>query len=383
MLPRTLFSDEHDAFRASVQSFITKEIAPYHAQWEKDGVVSRDVWAKAGETGLLCCSVPAEYGGPDAGFLYSVVVMEELARAGFTGPFFHLHSEIVAPYILHYATEDAKQKWLPRMVDGSAIGAIAMSEPEAGSDLQSIRTSAREDGDDFILDGQKVFISNGQLADVIIVAAQTKPGSGAEGITLFLVDATTSGFERGRPLEKIGLKAQDTSELFFNGVRVPRSHVLGNPGDGFAQLMTELAQERLMQGIRAVAAAEAVLAWTIEYTTQRQAFGRPVSEFQNTRFQLAEVATSNAVLRNFVDRCIELHLESRLDAIDAAMCKLAATDALVENVDKCLQLFGGWGYMLEYPIARAYIDARQAKLAGGSTEIMKHLISRSLLAVSR
>jgi len=379
VIPRTLFDDEHELFRESVRSFIEREITPYHADWEHDGVVSRDAWRKAGEMGLLCCTVPEEYGGMGASFLYSIVVMEEMARAGATGPFFHLHSEIVAPYILHYGSEEAKQQWLPQMVSGEAIGAIAMSEPEAGSDLQSIRTFARPDGDDFVIDGQKVFISNGQLADVVIVAAQTEPGAGAKGITLFVVDATTPGFGRGRLLEKIGLKAQDTSELFFSGVRVPRSHVLGEPGNGFAQLMTELAQERLLQAIRAVATAEAALEWTIDYTTGRQAFGRAIADFQNTQFKLAEVAAANAVNRVFVDRCIELHLEQALTAIDAAMCKLVTTDALVKNIDECLQLFGGWGYMWEYPIARAFADARQARLAGGSAEIMKHLISRDLL----
>jgi acyl-CoA dehydrogenase len=378
VIPRTLFSAEHDLFRSAFRRFLEAEVVPQHAEWEKAGVVSREIWRRAGAEGFLCCAIPTEYGGQGGDFLFSAIVVEELSRAGTSGPFFHLHSDIVAPYILHYGTEEQKHKWLPRMASGEMIGALAMSEPRCGSDVQRIECTAIRDGDNYVINGQKVFISNGQLANIVVVAAQCRPGSGAKGITLVLVEGDTPGFTRGRNLEKIGLKAQDTSELFFSNVRVPAANVLGGDGQGFHQLMTQLAQERLIQSIRAVATAEAAIEWTVEYTTNREAFGRPVASFQNTQFKLAEVSSLVATERVFVDRCIELHLTGKLDHVDAAMAKLTSTELQCRVVDECLQFFGGYGYMWEYPIARAYADSRQAKLAGGSVEVMKLIIARSI-----
>ncbi len=382
MIPRTLFSSDHQLFRESVRSFVATEILPHHSAWEDAGVVPRSVWEQAGAAGFLCTAVPEEYGGQGGDFLFSLVVAEELASAGATGPFFHLHSDVVAPYLLRYGSEQQKSEWLPAMARGTAIGAIAMSEPRGGSDLQRIETTATRSGSDWVIDGQKVFISNGQLADLVIVAAQTEHGSGAKGVTLFLVEGDREGFTRGRPLDKIGLRAQDTSELFFTNVRVPGTNVLGEVGRGFAHLMTELAQERLLQAARSISASEAAMAWTIEYTTDREAFGRPVAAFQNTQFKLAELTALIAAQRCFVDRCVELHLANELTAADAAMAKLNAAELHCRVVDECLQFFGGWGYMREYPIGRAYVDARQTKLAGGSIEVMKLIIARSILPQS-
>jgi alkylation response protein AidB-like acyl-CoA dehydrogenase len=379
VIPRTLFVAEHDLFRETVRAFVESEVAPYHLQWEEVGVVPREVWRRAGHAGMLCTAVPVEYGGQGGDFLFGLVVAEELAAAGMTGPYFHLHSDVVAPYILRYGSEEQRRTWLPRMASGDVVGAIAMSEPRGGSDLQRLETTAVRDGNDWVLDGQKVFISNGQLADLVIVAAQTDRGRGARGITLFLVEANRDGFQRGRPLDKIGLKAQDTSELFFSGVRLPLSNVLGEVGRGFTQLMTELAQERLLQAARSISASEAAIQWTIEYTSDRHAFGMPLAAFQNTHFKLAELTALVAAQRCFVDRCIELHLEGQLSPVDAAMAKLNASELHCRVVDECLQFFGGWGYMREYPIARAYTDARQTKLAGGSVEVMKLIIARAIL----
>ena len=356
---------------------------PYHAEWERAGMVSRELWRKAGTAGFLCCNIPVEFGGQGGDFLFSVIVVEELMRVGASGPFFHLHSDIVAPYILKYGTREQSLKWIPRMASGETIAAIAMTEPRGGSDLQAIETTATRDGDEYVIRGQKVFISNGQLCDLVVVAAQTEPGARARGIALFLVEADRPGFNRGRNLEKIGLKAQDTSELFFEDVRIPAANMLGEPGRGFAQLMRELPQERLLQAVKAVAVCEAALQWTIDYTLERRTFGKPVAEFQNTQFKIAELAALTSSQRVFVDRCLELHLEGRLDTVDAAMVKLTATEAQLKVVDECLQFFGGWGYMWEYPIARAYADARQAKLAAGSAEIIKGIIARALLGPGR
>jgi acyl-CoA dehydrogenase len=379
VIPRTLFRPEHDLFRESVRRFVEAEIVPFHQGWEREGIVPRSLWLKAGASGLLCCNIPEEYGGVGGDFLFSMVVMEELSRVGASGPFFHLHSDIVAPYLLHYGSEQLKQQWLPKMAAGGAIGAIAMSEPSGGSDVQAIRTTAVRAGNDWVLNGQKVFISNGELCDLVVVAAQTSPGSRGKGLGLFLVEATLAGFSRGRRLEKIGLKAQDTAELFFMDVRVPASNLLGAPGEGFAQLMTELAQERLIQAIRAVATSEAAIQWTLDYVTARGAFGHTIWDFQNTQFKLAELTAATTLQRVLVDRLTELHLEGHLDAVDAAIAKLTTTEALGRVVDECLQLFGGWGYVLEYPIARAFIDARQARLSAGSIEVMKQIIARSLV----
>ena len=378
MFPRTIYSEEHEVFRQSVRHFCETEIAPHHDQWERDGVVSREVWLKAGEQGLLCCSVPEEYGGPGGDFLMSAVCVEELARIGATGPAFPLHSEIVAPYIVSYGTEEQKREWLPRMVRGEVLGAIAMSEPAAGSDLQGIKTTAVRDGDEFVINGQKVFITNGQLADLVIVVAKTNPDTGAKGTSLFLVEREREGFERGRNLEKIGYKAQDTSELFFDDVRVPVTNLLGGENHGFIQLIEQLPQERLLVAMRAATVIEFALEWTVTYTTERKAFGRPVASFQNTRFKLAEIKAKAAMMRVFVDRCMELHVAGKLDATDAAIAKLQSTEMMCDVLDECLQLHGGYGYMWEYPIARAWADARMARIAGGTSEIMKEIIGRSL-----
>ena len=312
-------------------------------------------------------------------FLYSAVVLEELAGAGVSGPAFSLHSDIVAPYILHYGTEAQKQQWLPRMASGEALGAVAMTEPSGGSDLQNIRTTALRDGDDFVINGQKVFITNAQGADVVVLAAKTDPGARGRGISLILVETDRAGFRRGKPLHKIGCKAMDTSELFFADVRVPVSNLLGAEGRGFVQLMTELAQERLIQALRAVAVSEAALRWTLDYVTGRQAFGGTLADFQNTQFKLAEMKAEILCQRVFVDRCLELHLAGELGAVDAAVAKMRATEMQGRVVDACLQLHGGWGYMWEYPIARAYADARMARIAGGSIEVMKQIIARDML----
>jgi acyl-CoA dehydrogenase len=378
MFPRSLFGEEHEIFRQSVRRFVEAEVVPHHAQWEKDGAVARELYLKAGEAGLLCCSLPEEYGGPGADFLYSTIVLEELARAGTTGPAFHLHSEIVAPYIFHYGTEEQKKKWLPKMASGEIIGAIAMSEPGAGSDLQNIRTTALKDGNGYVVNGQKVFITNGQLADLVVVAAKTDPSEGARGTSLIAVERGDAGFERGRNLEKIGWKAQDTSELFFNDVKVPADRLIGEEGRGFKQLMEQLPQERLLVAIRSISTVEAALQWTVNYTHERKAFGRSIADFQNTRFTLAEVKTQATVARVFTDRCIELHLQGELDATDAAMAKLYSSELMCELLDDCLQLHGGYGYMWEYPIARAWADNRMARIAGGSSEIMREIIGRSL-----
>ncbi|MBT3911077.1 MAG: acyl-CoA dehydrogenase [Rhodospirillaceae bacterium] len=378
MIPRTLFSEEHDMFRDAVQRFIEKEITPYHAQWEKDGQVSREVWLAAGAQGYLCCSVPEEYGGAGADFLYSTILLEEMSYANVTGPGFHLHSEIVAPYIRHYGTEEQKKAWLPKMARGECIGAIAMTEPGAGSDLQGIKTQAVREGDELVVNGQKVFITNGQLSDLVIVACKTDPKEGAKGISLVVVERGAEGFERGRNLEKIGWHAQDTSELFFDHVRVPASNLLGQEGQGFVHLVEQLPQERLIVAIRSTAVAEAALEWTVEYTNERKAFGKPIAGFQNTRFKLAEIRAQLVTLRVYVDKCIELLMAGELDAVDAAVAKLQSTEILCQSLDDCLQMFGGYGYMWEYPIARAWADNRYARIAGGSTEIMKEIIGRSL-----
>jgi acyl-CoA dehydrogenase len=378
MIPRTLFAEEHNVFRESVRRFIEKQILPYYDQWERDGQVSREVWLAAGEQGFLCCSVPEEYGGPGADFLYSMIFLEELSRANTTGVGFHLHSEIVAPYILHYGSEEQKRKWLPPMARGETITAIAMTEPGAGSDLQAMATRAVREGDDYVVTGQKVFITNGQMADLVVVACKTNQQERARGISLLLVERGMQGFERGRNLEKIGWHAQDTSELFFNQVRVPYSNLLGEEGGGFFHLINQLAQERLIVAVRSIATVEAALSWTLEYTNERRAFGRPISGFQNTRFKLAELHSEAMMQRVFVDRCMEQLLAGELDAVDAASAKLRTTEFMSRALDECLQFFGGYGYMREYPIARAWADNRYARIAGGSSEIMKEIIGRQL-----
>lgn len=378
MLPRTLYAEEHEIYRQSVRRFVEKEIAPHHEQWERDRMVSREAWLKAGEAGLLCASLPEEYGGGGGDFLHSCVGIEELARVGASGPAFHLHSEIVAPYIYRYASEEQKREWLPKMARGEMIGAIAMSEPGAGSDLQGIRTTAVKDGNQYTVNGQKIFITNGQLADLVIVVTKTDPEAKSKGVSLIVVERGREGFERGRNLEKLGWKAQDTSELFFDQVRVPTSNLIGEEGRGFVYLMEQLPQERLLTAIRGAAVIEAAFEWTRDYTRERQAFGRAIADFQNTRFKLAEVKTQATVARCFVDRCIALHMEGKLDTTLASMAKLHVTELQSKLLDECLQLHGGYGYMWEFPITRAFADARVSRIAGGTSEIMKEIIGRSL-----
>ena len=380
MNKRELFHEDHDAFRDTVRKFITKEIAPHHAKWEEDGIVPRDLWLKAGAAGMLCCTIPEQYGGLGADYLFDVIVFEEMARSGFTGPGFLIHCDLVATYIKSFGTEQQKLHWLPRMVTGEAIGSLGMTEPHAGSDLKAIRTKAVRDGDDFVISGQKVFISNGQMCDVLVLATKTDSAAGAKGVTLFLVDTSLPGFRRGKNLDKLGMKAQDTSELFFDDLRVPATAMLGEEGKGFELMMTKLAQERLAQAIRSATVAETVIAYTVAYTAERKAFGTTIGAFQNTQFKLAELQTEAVIGRVFTDACIARFMRGELDAIDAAMAKMWLSNLHCKVVDECLQLFGGWGYMWEYPIARAYADARIVKIAGGSIEVMKLIIGRKLFS---
>jgi acyl-CoA dehydrogenase len=378
MIERSLFREEHEMWRATVRHFVEKEIAPFHAQWEHDGIVPRELWLKAGEHGMLCCTVPEQYGGLGLDYLFDVVVFEELWRVGASGPGFLIHTDLVATYLLTFGTEPQKQEWLPKMVRGEAIGSLGMTEPHAGSDLKAVRTQAVRDGDDFVINGQKVFISNGQLCDLVVLATKTDSSAGAKGITLFLVESKREGFNRGRNLEKLGMKAQDTSELFFENVRVPASNMLGAEGRGFSQMMTKLAQERLAQAIRSATVTETVIEWTVDYTAERKAFGQTIADFQNTQFVLADLKARATMARVFTDKCIELFMQGNLDPVDAAMAKMVTSELHCETVDKCLQLFGGWGYMWEYPICRAYADARVVKIAGGSIEVMKTIIARDM-----
>ena len=379
MIERTLFSADHEAFRDSFRRFMDKEIAPHHEAWEEQGYVDRAVWNKAGENGFLCMTLPEAYGGSDADKLYSVVQMEELARAGFSGIGYGLHSEIVAPYILHYGTEAQKQKYLPKLATGEMVGAIAMSEPGAGSDLQGIRTSAVKEGNHYVVNGSKIFISNGYLADVIILVTKTDPSAGAKGTTLMLLETKKAeGFKVGRILEKLGQKGQDTCELFFDNVRIPAQNVLGAEGMGFMQLMVELPYERLMLGVGAMAAIEMAIEITLEYTKERKAFGKSIFEFQNTRFKMAELKSQAVVARAFIDNSIEKLVAGKLDAATASIAKLHLSELECKVIDECLQFFGGYGYMMEYPIAQMYADARVQRIYGGSSEIMKEIIARSL-----
>jgi len=379
MIPRPIFNADHEAFRDTVKRFIEEHVTPFHAEWEKAGQVPRSLWKKAGELGLLCVNVPEEYGGLGADFLYSAILVEEMARAGATGPTFYLHSDIVAPYLVDFGTEEQKRKWLPKMATGEVVVALGMSEPSGGSDVQNIRTQAIRDGDDYVINGQKVFITNGHSADLLLLACKTDPKQKAKGVSLVLVETDRAGFTRGRKLEKIGCKAQDTSELFFSDLRVPVSNVLGSEGGGFGILMTQLAQERLIQAIRGVAASEAALEWTCSYVADRKMFGQTLGDFQNTRFTLAGLHAEVLAQRVFVDRCLELHVRGQLDPVDAASCKLVTTDLQFRVMDQCLQFFGGWGYMWEYPIARAFADARMCRIGGGTAEVMKQIIANSLL----
>jgi len=378
VIPRTLFAPEHETFRDSVRRFMQEEVVPHDERWQEQGYADKEVWRKAGANGFLCPTMPPEYGGAGADKLYSVVLMEEQARANNSTLGFGLHSEIVAPYLLAYGSEALKKKYLPKMASGEMVGAIAMSEPAAGSDLQGVKTTAQKKGDCYLLSGSKTFITNGWNCDIVIVVAKTDPASGAKGTSLLIVDTSMKGFSKGKRLKKMGLKGQDTAELFFDNVEVPSANLLGHENNGFIYLMQELPWERLQIAIGAVAKAEAAIEWTRAYVTERKAFGKPVSSFQNTRFKLAELATEVQVARVFVDRCIELLLKKSLDTATASMAKYWVTDLECKVMDECVQLHGGYGYMWEFPIARAYVDARVQRIYGGTNEIMKEVISRSL-----
>lgn len=341
-------------------------------------MVDRELWPKAGEAGMLCPNLPEEYGGYGADYLFNVVINEELARVGATGPGFAVHSDMVATYIYTFGSEEQKKNWLPKMASGEVIGALGLTEPSAGSDLKNIRTRAVRDGDDYVINGQKVYISNGQLCDIIVLACKTDPEAGAKGMSLILVEADRTGFRRGRNLKKIGLKAQDTSELFFDDVRVPVTNLLGQEGEAFSMAMSKLAEERLSIAVSAIANAERAVQLAVDYTKERKAFGRTIADFQNTRFKLAELHSEVLAKRVFVDRCIDLHMQKQLSATDAAAAKMLCTELQCRAVDECLQFFGGYGYMLEYPIARMYVDSRIRRIAGGASEIMRDIIAREM-----
>ncbi|HAG94748.1 MAG: acyl-CoA dehydrogenase [Pseudomonadales bacterium] len=376
-----LSQQDRELFRDTFRKFLKNEVAPYYEQWEKDEIFPRELWHKLGQNGFLAVDVPEEYGGYGADFALSAIVIEEFSRHNYMAlaSSVSVHSDIVTPYIFHLGTEQQKQQWLPKMVSGEAVGAIAMTEPGAGSDLQGMRTSAVLKDGQYSINGQKTFITNGQHCDVIVVAAKTDPSAGARGITLFTVDTTLPGFERGRNLEKMGLHCGDTSELFFDNVTVAEADVLGGLGKGFANLMNELPRERLILAISAVMACEGMIESTIEYVNERKAFGMAVSQFQNTRFKLAELKTQVEVNKAYINQCTRQYEQGALSAVEASMAKLSSTELQSRVADECLQLFGGYGYMMEYGIARAYMDARIQRIYGGTSEIMKEIVARSLV----
>lgn len=374
-MTRTIFLPEHEQFRDSVSKFIDSEITPHYEQWEKDGQVSREIWRKMGEQGYLVASMPEEFGGVGADHLYSTIIGEEMCKKCYSaGVGFGLHSDIIVPYIIQHGSQAQKEKYLPGTLSGDIITAIAMTEPGTGSDLQGVQTKAVVDGDDYIINGSKTFISNGQMADLVIVVCKTE-----NGFSLILVENGTPGFSKGSNLEKIGMKAQDTSELFFEDCRVPRTNVLGPEHMGFFVLMQELPQERIGIASGAICVAESILEETVEYVKERKAFGRPIASFQNTQFELAQLDSEVTAIRVFVDHCLLLHSDKKLDDVTAAKAKLLATELQKKVVDKCLQLHGGYGYMWEYRVARMYADTRVSTIYGGTSEIMKLIIGRRLI----
>ena len=379
MIPRQLYDSDHQMFRDSVRKFLETEAMPHHEQWEKDGMVSDEIWLKAGEQGFLCPMVPEEYGGVDTDFRYNCIVNEEIGRSGCSGLGWTLHNDISVPYIVRYGNEDQKKKYLPACVSGELITAIAMTEPGTGSDLQGIKTTAVLEDDHYILNGSKTFITNGQKAGLVIVVAKTDTSAGSKGISLFLVEADLPGFSKGKNLQKLGLKAQDTSELFFQDVKVPKGNLLGEEGRGFIYLMQDLPHERISIAVGAVANAQAIMEVKVNYTKERKAFGTTVASFQNTQFKLAELAAEVTSAEVFSDRCTELLLEGKLDTVTASKLKLLTTDLQCKVADECLQLHGGWGYMWEYPVSRAFADSRVQRIYGGSNEIMRLIISRDLM----
>ena len=380
MIPRTVYQEEHELFRRNVRRFLEEEVAPHHDAWEKSGQVDREIWRKAGAQGYLVPQAPEAYGGAAADFRYNAIIDEEVSRSGCTGLGWGVHSDICVPYLMRYGNEEQKEKYVPGCVTGDIVMAIAMTEPGTGSDLQGIRTTAVADGDEYVINGSKTFITNGQHADLVIVVCKTDPDAGAAGTSLLLVEADRAGFERGRNLDKVGLKAQDTSELFFNEVRVPRENLLGEEGKGFVYLMQELPQERLSIAIMAMAASREILSQTIAYVKERNALGRPIATFQNTQFKLAEMDTELTAAEVFVDRCLELLVEGKLDTVTASKAKLLGSEVQCRIVDECVQLHGGYGFMWEYPVARAFADSRVQRIYGGTSEVMKLIIGRTLTA---
>ena len=379
LLDREIYSsEEHKMTQKMIQDFINNEIMDQIEEWEKNGMVNREIWERAGELGLLCIDMPEQYGGSGLDFSFSALFIEELAKKGVSGPGFSLHSDVIAPYLLKYGTEDQKQRYLPQMASGKMITSLGMTEPNCGSDLQAIKTNAVDKGDYYLVNGQKTFITNGYMSDMSIVAVKTNNGTEKEGVSLLIIESNFEGFEKGIPFRKIGMKAQDTCELFFDNVKVPKENLLGEEGSGFKIMMKELARERLIVALNAIGGAEGAIKETIEYTSTRTAFKQPIGAFQNTQFKLAECATQLQVHQAFLDRCTLLLSDHKLTAESASMAKYSATEMHNKVVDECLQLFGGYGYMWDYPIARMYADNRVARIYAGTNEIMKILIARGL-----
>ncbi len=377
-ITRTVFRDDHEMLRTTVRRFLERECTPKQAEWDKAGRVDRETWLKAGREGLLCLTLPTEYGGGGGDFGHAAILNEEVNRAGLSGLGFGVHSDVIAPYIARIGNEEQKQKWLPKTCTGESILAIGMTEPGTGSDLKAIRTTALRDGDEYVINGSKTFISNGLNADLIILVCKTDPSAGSKGVSLIVVEATREGFRRGRKLDKVGMHSQDTAELFFDNVRVPVSNRLGEEGKGFAYLMGELPQERLSIAIGAAAKLEACLEHTINYVKDRRAFNQTVWDFQNTKFKLADIKAQATAVRVLVDHYLAEHVRRRLTLEEAAIAKLFATESLGKALDDMVQLHGGYGYMLEYPVARAFVDARVNRIYGGTSEVMRDLISRKL-----
>ena len=374
---RSVYREDHEQFRTTVRRFMERECVPHQEQWNQDGMVSRAVWRKAGQEGLLCVTLPTEYGGGGGDFGHSAIIGEEMAYAGVSLSF-GLHSDIVAPYIARLGTEEQKRKWLPGICAGEQILAVAITEPGGGSDVKAIRTTARRDGDEYVINGSKTFISNGFLSDLVVVVCKTDPAAGAKGVSLLLVETHRAGFRRGRKLDKVGMHSQDTAELFFDDVRVPAGNLLGEEGKGFVYLMQELPQERFIIAVSAAARLEKLLEQTIGYVKDRRAFNQTVWDFQNTKFKLADIKAQSVALRTMVDHYLGEHMRRRLTVEEAAIAKLYSTETLWKCNDDMVQLHGGYGYMLEYPIARAFVDNRVARIYGGTNEVMRELIARKL-----
>lgn len=378
MFQRKVMETEHELFRDQFRRFLENEVVPYHDEWEQQGFVPAALWRKAGELGFLCPMMPEQYGGVEGDYRFCAVVAEEIARLNVTGLGFTMHSDVVSLYLLAYGTEAAKEELLPKMISGETIGALAMTEPGTGSDAKAIRTTAVRDGDDYIINGSKTFITNGYNCGLVVVSCKTDPSAGRKGVSLIIVEEGTAGFSKGKMLKKIGLPAQDTAELFFDNVRVPAENLLGEENNGFSYMMHELAQERISIAIRAAASIEAMLAETITYTKERIAFGKPVIEFQNSKFKLADAKAQAEMLRVYIDDCLASHLQGELTAERAAMAKLVSTEMQSKLLDDFLQMHGGYGYMREYRVSRAWLDARVMRIYGGSSEIMREIIGRNL-----